>query len=95
MGSLTQSGIEQAPQLRALPARLPGMARRAQREDALLGVRLILVAPAAAQRDIEAGMIQRRLQRFGQQQPGVFAVSVSQGIDLARRPPSRCCELAA
>ena len=77
-----EPGVEQPPQLGPLVARVPDVAGRAMREDALLGARLLLVAPAAAEGGIEAVDVERLLQRLGQHQPRVFA-----GLGLERIDP--------
>src|SRR6185437_13816447 len=70
-----------APQLRLLVARIPGVARRAAREDPLLGARLFLVAAAAADRHVEAVAIERLTQRFVQHQPRVLAGFGGERVD--------------
>jgi hypothetical protein len=55
--------------------------RAAEREDALLGARLLLVAPRAAEGGVEAVLVQRLLQALGLPQVGVDLRAVVEGVD--------------
>src|SRR4029453_5948508 len=50
------------PQLRTLRFRIPAMTRGSERADALLGTRGFLVAPRAAEDDVEAVRVERLTQ---------------------------------
>src|SRR5262249_21241883 len=58
------SGVEQIPKLWTLITRIPGMALRAKREDALLGATLLFIAPRTAEGGVEAMQVERLLQRL-------------------------------
>ena len=58
----------------------------AQREHALLGARFFLVAPRAAQRGVEAVLIQRLAQRLGFHHVGMQAGAARDRVDAAREP---------
>ena len=77
-GSLSpgcDAGVVEPPQLRALVLRVPAVLRGAEREDALLGARLLLVAARAAEGGVEAVLVERLLQRLGLHHVGVDAPS--------------------
>ena len=59
------AGVEDAPQLGPLVARVPAVAGRAVREDALLGAAFFLVAAGAAEGGIEAPFVHGLAQAFG------------------------------
>ncbi len=59
------AAVQQLPQLGPLVLRIPLAVGVAQREDALLGARALLVAPRAAERRVEAAGLQRVEQRLG------------------------------
>src|SRR5262249_46332515 len=65
------AGVEQVPQLRPLVARVPAVALRAEREDALLGAAFLLIAPRASESGIEAELVQRLPQRLRFHDPGM------------------------
>src|SRR3546814_16565169 len=56
--------IVEVPQLGTLLLRVPAMARRAEREDSLLRPALLLVAPRAAESDVEAVTIKHLIPPF-------------------------------
>ena len=60
------------------------MLRAAEREDALLGARLLLVAARAADRGVEAVLVQRLLQRLGLHHVGVHGGAVADRADALR-----------
>ena len=68
--ALVDARVVEVPQFRALVLRVPAVLRVAEREDALLGARLLLVAARAADRGVEAATVQRLLQAW------VFITSV-------------------
>ena len=61
--ALVDAGVVQVPQLRALVLRVPLAEAVAEREDALLRARLLLVAPRAADQRVEAELVDRFEQR--------------------------------
>src|SRR5690606_15755480 len=63
--ALVLARVVQAPELRALAFRVPAMLGRAEREDPLLGPRLLLVTACAAEGGIEPVLVQRLLQALG------------------------------
>ena len=60
----------------------------AEREDALLGARLLLVAARAAERRVEAVLVQRLLQRLRLHDVGVHGRAVVERVDALRATPS-------
>ena len=54
------AAVQQLPELRPLVLRIPLPVGVAQREDALLGARALLVAPRAAERRVEAAGLRAR-----------------------------------
>ena len=64
----TDAAVQQVPQLGPLALRIPLAVGVAQREDALLGARALLVAPRAAERRVEVAGLERVEQRLGLQQ---------------------------
>ena len=65
-------GVEEVPQLRPLVLGIPLAERVAEGVDALLGARLLLVAPRAAEGRVEAAFRQRVEQRARLQQPAAL-----------------------
>ncbi len=72
------------PQLRPLIARVPDVTGGAEREDALLGAALLLVATRAAEGRIELPFVERLLQRLGLHHLGMQLRAGSDRIDAAR-----------
>ena len=64
----SDAAVEQVPQLGPLVLRIPLALGVAEREDALLGARALLVAPRAAERRVEVARLERVEQRLGLQQ---------------------------
>ena len=62
--ALVRARVVELPQLGPLALRIPAMLGRAEREDPLLGPRLLLVAPRAAEGGVEAVLVERLLQRL-------------------------------
>jgi hypothetical protein len=60
--------------------------RGAEREDALLGARLLFVAPGTAKGHIEAVLVQRLLQALGLHDVGVDGRAVGERIDVLFNP---------
>ncbi len=81
--ALADPAVVDVPQLRALVLRVPLAVLVAEREDALLGPRALLVAPRAAERGVEAVLGDRVEQRRGLQ-----AVARC-GAGRSRRPRGR------
>ena len=79
--ALVLAGVVEAPQLGPLIARIPAMVRRAEGEAPFLGPALLLVAPGAADRGVEAVGVERELQRLGLHHVGVDLRSVGDGAD--------------
>src|ERR1700687_5246388 len=69
------------PELRPLPLRIPVMGGIAEREHALLGARLFLVAPRAAEGRIEAVQLESLLQRLRLHDIGVERAAMGDGRD--------------
>ena len=80
------AGIEQPPQLGPLIARVPAVAGRAVREDALLGAAFFLVAPRAAEGRVEVPFVQRLAQAFRLHDLGVHRRAGGHRRDAAREP---------
>ena len=66
--ALVDAAVVEVPQLRPLILRVPLAERVAEGVDALLGARLLLVAPRAAESRVEAALGERVQQRAGLQQ---------------------------
>src|SRR5690606_23274089 len=79
--AVADAGVVQVPQLRPLPARVPAVLGVAEREHALLGPRLLLVAARATDRGIVAARLQRLLQREGLHHLGMHAGAVAERAD--------------
>ncbi len=79
-----QPAVEQAPHLWPLPARVPAVAFRAEREHALLGARRLLVAPRAAKSGIEDMLVQRLPQPLRLHHVGVEGRRIIDRVDAAR-----------
>ncbi len=79
--ALVDAGVVEVPQLRALVLGIPAVLLAAEREDALLGARLLLVAARAADRRVEAVLIQRLLQRLGLHHVGMHGGAVADRAD--------------
>ncbi|MCY1437353.1 hypothetical protein D9M71_535110 [compost metagenome] len=71
------------PELRALLLGVPAVLRGADREHPLLGARLLLVAARAAERRIEAVLVQRLLEALGLPDVGMQGRAVVEGVDPA------------
>ena len=82
--ALVLARVVEAPELRALLLRVPAVLRRAEREDALLGARLLLVAARAAERRVEAVLVERLLQALRLPDVGVDRGAVRERIDALR-----------
>ena len=78
--------VEQAPHLGSLLARVPAVALGAEGEHALLGARGLLVAPRAAERRIEAVLIERLPQRLRLHDVGVGGGRVVDRVDAGGDP---------
>ncbi len=76
--------VVQAPELGPLVLRVPPVLRGAEREDALLRTRLLLVAARAAERGVEAVLRQRLLQPLGLPHVGVDGRTVRERVDVLR-----------
>ena len=83
--ALVLAGVVEAPQLRALQLRIPAVLRRAEREDALLGAGLLLVAARAAEGRVEAVLVQRLLQALRLPDVGMDRGAMREGIDAHRQ----------
>jgi len=75
-------GVIEIPQLGPLVLRIPPVAGRAEREDALLGPALFLVAPRTAKGGIEAPLVECLLQPLGLPHIGVERAVVER-VDAA------------
>ena len=73
--------VVEPPQLRSLLLRVPAVLGRADREHPLLGPRLLLVAPRAAEREVEAVLVERLLQPLGLPHVGVHRGAVVERVD--------------
>ena len=80
-----QPAVEQPPHLRPLLARVPAVARGAEREHALLGARGLLVAARAAEGRVETVLIERLLQGLRLHDVGVGRRRVADRVDAARQ----------
>src|SRR6185437_12382618 len=80
------AGVVAAPRLGPLVARVPAMLGGAQREHALLGAGLLLVAPRAADRRVESMLVERLAQRRGLHHVGVQARSRIERVDPGAHP---------
>src|SRR6476469_4786396 len=69
--ALALADIVERPQLGPLPLRVPAVIAVAEAEHALLRAALFLVAPGAAERGVEAVLVERLLQPFGLPHVGV------------------------
>jgi hypothetical protein len=76
--------VVQVPQLRALRLRVPAVLRVAEREHALLGARLLLVAARAADRGVMAAGVERLAQRLRLHHVGVHVGAVADRADARR-----------
>ena len=78
--------VVEAPQLGPLVLRVPPVLRRAEREDALLRARALLVAARAAEGGVEAVLVQRLLEALGLHHVGVDDRAAVERVDAAREP---------
>ena len=78
--------VVEVPQLGTLILGVPAMLRGAEGEDALLGARLLFVAPRAAERRVEAVFVQRLLQGLRLHDLRVDGRSVHEGVDAHLQP---------
>ena len=81
LSPLATRRVEERPQLGTLALGIPAMVGRAVREDALLGAALLLVAPGAADRGIEAVAVERLPQRLRLHDVGVDGAAVDDRAD--------------
>ena len=75
--------VVEPPEFGPLVLRIPGMRRRAEREDALLGAGLFFVAPRAAEGRVEAVFVERLLQAFRLHHLGMKRRAGIERIDAA------------
>ena len=75
------AAVVEVPELGALHFRVPAVLRGAEREDPLLGPRFLLVAPRAAERGVEAVLVERLLERLGLHDVGVQRRAVGERVD--------------
>jgi hypothetical protein len=73
--------VVEPPELGPLRLRVPAVLGAAEREDALLGARLLLVAPGAAEGRVEAVQVERLLQALRLPHVGVELGAVGEGVD--------------
>ncbi len=83
--ALADARVVEAPQLGPLIARVPAVRGRAVREDALLGAALLLVAPRAAERRVEAAPVEGLAQRLRLHHLGVDLAARRDGRNAARQ----------
>src|SRR5690606_10948974 len=69
--TLRLAGVVEAPEFGPLPLGVPAVARGAEGEDAFLRPALLLVAPRAAEGDVEAVEVERLLEPLGLPHVGV------------------------
>src|SRR5690606_19188033 len=81
--ALVLAGVVQLPQFGTLPLRVPSMLGGAKREDPFLGAGFLLVAPRAAERSIEAILVQRLFQALGLHYVRVHVRALHERIDAA------------
>src|SRR5207245_1720631 len=80
--ALALARVVQTPEFGALQLRVPAMLFRTDREDALFRARFFFVAPGAAERRIEAVVVERLLQALGLPDVGVYRRAVRKRIDV-------------
>ena len=84
--ALAVARVVEPPELGPLVLRVPAMLRGAEGEDALLRARLLLVAPRAAERGVEAVLVERLLQPLRLHHVGVHLGAAVERVDPARDP---------
>src|SRR3970282_2191419 len=79
--ALASARVVDAPELGALLLRIPPVLRRAEREDTLLGARLLLVSSGSTDGRVEPVLVECLPERLGLHGVGVQARPVAEGID--------------
>ncbi len=80
---LRAPGVVDLPQLRTLPLRIPLVLGGADREDALLGPRLLLVTPGPAEAQVVLVVVDDLLEPLGLPHVGVHGRAVVERVDPA------------